>query len=258
MSWTNAAEMSKTGKKIENIEQLLAIAGSNLSILEEEVDIKVQKEYFAMAGLLSENSDNYPDLSKQYQENINDLYDENIDPEVKKRMLIILATIDDVSVYRAIENFSKQETPLQKWAIIALQQSRMLLQSTLLDDPGIFISTGLGGHGLLLRYFCVFFYRLPGHLQEFQQNTLKNETATAIQKAQGSVESVDFREDFTTMLLLLPLKTDLQPLFSGIIEECNQYGNFLHENMIITNVKKLSNEEIYQLLHDKNKKDVVS
>ena len=36
--------MSKQGKKIEGIDQLLAMAGSNLSILEEEVDIKVQKE----------------------------------------------------------------------------------------------------------------------------------------------------------------------------------------------------------------------
>lgn len=163
-----------------------------------------------------------------------------------------MATVDDVTVYRTIENFSKQNTPLQKWAIIALQQSRMLLQSNLLDDPGIFISTGLGGHGLLLRYFCVFFYRTPGDLQTFQQNILTTETETAIKTAQGSIEHVEFKNDFATMLLLLPLQTDLQPLFAGIIDECNQYGNFLHENMIITNVKKLSEEEIYQLLRNKN------
>ena len=57
------------------------------------------------------------------------------------------------------------------------------------------------------------------------------------------------------MLLLLPLKTELQPLFAGIIDECNQYGNFLHENMIITNVKKLTDEEIMHLLHAKNKRN---
>ena len=39
--------MSKQGKKIEDIDQLLAMAGSNLSILEEEVDIKVQKQVCA-------------------------------------------------------------------------------------------------------------------------------------------------------------------------------------------------------------------
>ena len=49
--------MSKQGKKIEDIDQLLAMAGSNLSILEEEVDIKVQKEYFEMVNLLSKRTE---------------------------------------------------------------------------------------------------------------------------------------------------------------------------------------------------------
>lgn len=248
--------MGKQGKKIENIDELLAIAGSNLNILEEEVDIKVQKEYFDLAKLLSKNPDDYPEISKHYIENINDLFDDSIDEAIKKKMLVVLATIDDVSVYRTIENLTKQETSLQKWAIIALQQSRMLLESNLLDDPGVFISTGLGGHGLLLRYFCVFFNRIPGELQPFQQNILKNETEAAIKTAGGALETTESKDDFTTMLLLLPLQTDLQPLFAGIIDECNQYGNFLHENMIITNVKKLSEAEIYQLLRDKNTTEI--
>ena len=85
------------------------------------MDIKVQKEYFEMVNLLSKRTENYQKTSKQYLENINDLYDDTIDPEIKKKMLVVLATLDDVSVYRAIENFSKQDTPLKKWAIIALQ-----------------------------------------------------------------------------------------------------------------------------------------
>lgn len=247
--------MGKQEKKIENIDELLAMAGANLNILEEEVDIIVQKEYFDLAGSLSKIKDGYSEITRLYMENINNLFDDEIPNELKKRMLIVLATIDDVSVYRAIENFSKQEGPLQKWAIIALQQSRMLLQSLLLDDPGVFISTGLGGHGSQLRYFCVFFNRVPGELQMFQQNILKNETETAITKADGSIESVEFNDAYTTMLLLLPLQTDLQPLFTDIIDECNQFGNFLHENMIITNVKKLSDTEIHQLIHSKDKSD---
>lgn len=152
--------MSKQGKKIEDIDQLLAMAGSNLSILEEEVDIKVQKEYFEMVNLLSKRTENYQKTSKQYLENINDLYDDTT-TRIKKKMLVVLATLDDVSVYRAIENFSKQDTPLKKWAIIAVQQSRMLLQSTLLDDPGVFISTGLEVKGYYCGISVCFFIRVP-------------------------------------------------------------------------------------------------
>ncbi len=130
----------------------------------------------------------------------------------------------------------------------------MLLQSTLLDDPGVFISTGLGGQGLLLRYFCVFFTAFPATYPFFSAKYAeKNEAETAINNAQGCIESTEFKGNYAVMLLLLPLKTELQPLFAGIIDECNQYGNFLHENMIITNVKKLTDEEIMHLLHAKNK-----
>ncbi|MDE5610814.1 MAG: hypothetical protein K2I90_02205 [Odoribacter sp.] len=121
-----------------------------------------------------------------------------------------------------------------------------------MDDPGIFISTGLGGQGLLLRYFCVFFNRKPGELPAFQQNTLRNELEAVIHKAEGNVESIEFKQDFTIALLLLPLQTDLQNLFTSLIDECNLYGNFLHENIIITNVKKLTEDEIHQLLHNHN------
>lgn len=87
-------------------------------------------------------------------------------------MLTVLATLDDISIYRAIENFSKQDTPLKSWATVALQQSRMLIQSNLLEDPEIFISTGLGGRGNLLRYFCVFLNRQKENsLEEFQQKS---------------------------------------------------------------------------------------
>lgn len=242
----------KLEKKWENISELLSQVGSNLNILEEEVDIKVQKEYFNLAKMLSTNASKYQILCTQYLEQINDLYDETLPLDKKKEMLVILATLDDVSVYRAIESFSKSDGPLQKWAIIALQQSRMLIQSGLLDDPGIFISTGLGGQGSLLRYFCVFLHRTDEKLEDFQQRIVRDEIETALSPLKGIIEQIDFFESYSTSILLLPLNTDLKKTFETIITECNLYGNFLHENMIITNVKKLSEQEILTILHKKD------
>lgn len=238
----------KTGKNWNDMHELLSRAGSNLNILEEEVDLTVQKEYFEIVTELSKNPKKYKIWSAQYVEEINNLFDESINPEIKKRMLVILATIDDIAVYRAIESFSKTESPLKKWAVIALQQSRMLIQSNLMDDPGVFISTGLGGQDGMLRYFCVLVHRNPGSLQEFQRQIITNETESAFKTIKGTIEQIGFYDQYSTLVVLLPLDADLKEVFIKIIDECNLYGNFLHDNMIVTNIKKLTHEEIRQIL----------
>lgn len=245
--------MEKEQKKIKDFTQLLSIADDNLNILEEEIDVQVQKEYFALLNKISRNLDTFPQLTKNYLENINDLFDEAIDPEIKKKMLVILATIDDVVTYRAIENFSKQNSPLQKWAIIALQQSRILIQSSLLDDPGFYISTGLGGQGSLLRYFCVFPFQKEIELPEFQKKILKDELLSMIHRTKGALEIIEFHNHYATAIVLFSLQTDIPHIFADFIDECNQYGHFLTENIIITNVKKLTEEEILTSLQHKTK-----
>ena len=241
----------KIEKNWQNIHAFLSNAGENLNILEEEVDLTVQKEYFKIVHELNSTPRKYEQLSSQYLEEINNLFDETIDDEIKKRMLVVLASIDDISVYRTIESLSKSNTPLKKWAIIAHQHSRMLIQSALMDDPGIFISTGLGGQNGMLRYFCIFLYRNLGTLLEFQHQIIYNEMTTALKPCKGVLEQLDFFEDYCTLLLLLPLNADLKSIFEKTIDECNLYGNFLHENMIITNIKKLSAEEIQSILRKK-------
>ncbi len=241
----------KIEKNWQTIPAFLSCAGNNLNILEKEVDLSLQKEYFEIICELSSKPQKYKQLCSQYLEEINNLFDESIDNEVKKRMLVVLARIDDISVYRAIESLSKTDSPLKKWAVIALQQSRMLIQSTLMDTPGIFVSTGLGGQNGMLRYFCVFLYRNPGTLLEFQHQIICNEITVALKPYKGILEQIDFFEDYCTLHLLFPLNADLKSIFEKTIDECNLYGNFLQRNMIITNVKKLSEEEIKSILQKK-------
>ncbi len=235
----------------KKLNKALTDAGDNLNILEEEVDIEVQKAYFRLAERLSEKEGAFRRLGKMYANRTNDLFDESMDPEEKKKMLVVLSTIDNIAIYRALEKFSKTDSPLKKWAVIALQQSRMLIQSGLLEDPGIFISTGLGGQGSLLRYFCVFIHRSDEPLPEFQRHIVQNETESALKPLNGQIEQIHFYNGYSTLLLLLPIHTNLKELFEGIISESNQYGHFLLENLIITNVKKLTGEEIDGILKKK-------
>lgn len=235
------------GKNINSFEELLAIAGPNFNILEEEIDIEIQQQYIAMADEIKQSHD-FAILQQKYLHDSSQLFDETLPDEAKKKILIILSYIPEPKAYRAIELFSKLDTPLKKWAVIALQQSRILLQSSLLDDPGIFISTGLGGHGSLLRFFIVLLHSTPNGLEDFQINLMKTEIQSAITKAEGVVEEIDYKQAYTTILLLLPLQIDLPAILNGIIEECNQYGHFLRNNILITNVKKIPDEEIEEII----------
>lgn len=242
------------GKNITSFEELLALAGPNFNILEEEIDIEIQKKYIAMSDEIKRRHD-FAILQQKYLHDDSPLFDETIPDKAKKEILVILSYIPEPKAYRSIEQFSKLDTPLKKWAIVSLQQSRILLQSSLLDDPGIFISTGLGGQGGLLRFFIVLLHATPQGLEEYQINLMRTEIQSAITKAQGVVEEIEYTPAYTTLLLLLPLQIDLPAVLNGIIQECNQYGHFLRNNLLITNVKKIPNEEIEQIIKNTPRKD---
>ncbi|MEZ5104157.1 MAG: hypothetical protein R2757_06660 [Draconibacterium sp.] len=230
----------------KNVQKALENLPENYSILEEKIEIEVQMKYFEFAKKLRNQN-----VQEECYQNREDLFLEEISVERKKQILAAIATIDDVKAYRTIEKFVKEsEGELKQWAILALQESRMLIQSSLLDEQQIFISTGLGGKGKKLRYYVVFINRKEDKiLTKTQQKLLKNEIIFELKANDGEFESMDFMEGFSTSLLMLPLKANIKTVFRNIIDECNQYGDFLDEDMIVTNVKIMSRSEIIQLLH---------
>lgn len=232
----------------QNIQKVLDELPDNFSVLEEQIDIEVQMEYFDAAKKIRAR-----DLGDESFENRKELFNPEISDERKKEILLSIAIIDDVKAFRAIEKFIKQaEGEIKKWAVLAFQESRMLIQSSLLDEQQVFISTGLGGKGQKLRYYVVFINKnRQTILNSTQQKLLKNEVIYELKKNDGEFESMDFSEGFSTVMAMVPLQADLKNLFRNIIDECNQYGDFLNEDMIITNVKVLSKSEIIEMLKKK-------
>jgi len=219
----------------------------NFNILEEQIDIDEQFSYFEISKKLRENSEAVTGIP----ENIGELYLSDTTVERKRELLVLLALVPDVKAYRMLEDYiPKADKAVRNWAVLALHESRMLLQSSLLDEKQVFISTGLGGKGKMLRYYVVFITSTPDKLlKKSQQKLLKDELIFALKKEKGEFESIDFSEGFASSLLLLPLKAILKEVFAGIIEECNQFGNFLDEDIILTNVKVLSRSEIIDFIN---------
>ncbi len=236
-----------------NIQNAFNDLPENYSILEERIEIEVQMKYFEFSKSIK-NKDNL----EEYFDNREELFLDNIEIERKKKILSAIANVDDVKAYRTIEKFAElSEDELKQWATLALQESRMLLQSSLLDEQQVFISTGLGGKGKMLRYNVVFINQKNNELlNKTQQKLVKDELAFEIKGSNGEFESMDFMEGFSTALVMLPLKADIKMVFQNVVDECNQYGNFLDDDMIVTNVKIMSRSEIIQLLHQNKNKEL--
>jgi len=235
-------------KFYQNIQKAFENLPENFSILEEQIDVKIQVKYFEYAKEIRDKQEKQECFEQREL-----LFEKDTDEEQKKKILSSIASFNNVKAYRTIEKFvAKNEGELKQWGILALQESRMLLQSSLLDEQQFFISTGLGGKGKKLRYFIVFLNadKTKG-LTPTQQNLLKDELIFELKKHDGEFESIEFTQKYSSALIILPITVALQNVFRNVIDECNQYGNFLLEDFIVTNVKILSGIEIEQMLTQK-------
>ena len=225
-------------KALENIPE-------NFNILEEQIDVQLQIEYFEFAGKFRKGKD--VGLMIEQKEL---LFDPSQPAELKRKILVALASSVEVESFRTIEKYFKNpDEGMRAWSVLALQESRVLLQSSLLDEQQVFISTGLGGKGQKLRYFVVFLSQGGKELTAMQKKLLYDELKYVLDRNEGEIEEFTTKLDYTTAVVILPLKALLKDIFRGVIDECNQYGNFLKDDMVITNVKRLNPVEIVEILN---------
>jgi hypothetical protein len=228
----------------DKIQEIFGEVPGTFSILEEQIDIDLQMEYFEFSRAIKKDLDEGEVLGRKDQ-----IFNFNQDAGDRKSLFAMLASLEDVSAYRTIEKYLKEgHQELRNWAILALQESRMLLESKLLEENQVFISTGLGGKGSKLRYFLVLIGKDMVNFSDLQKKIIKNEFEDIRAKSDAEIEKIDFMEQFATLVVMVPLKVALKDVFRSALQECNQYGNFMKSNFIITNVKELNLSEIKDFL----------
>ncbi len=232
----------------EKIQEILGGSEGTLKVLEQQIDMDLQVEYYESSMKLNKEFDEEWALEKARY-----LYEPGYSLQVKKEILARLATLEKVEAYRYIEAFlDTGEEDLQDWAVLALNENRMLLESKFLDESQVFISTGLGGKDEKLRYFVVLLSRSNLDINETQLKVIKNEFDFILGKVGAEVEEISYSEDMASILLLLPMDISLKELIQEAIDECNKYGDFLNADFIVTNVKTLTFSEIKEFLKNKS------
>jgi len=172
---------------------------------------------------------------------------------LKKEILSKLACLALPEAYRTIEKYLQlPDKKLINWAKLALFESKMLLESSLLDQSHVLISSGLGGKNNMLRYFIVVYLKNEFSFDATKKKVVVNEFDSVLKKNNCETELLKFYNKYFTLTALIPLNVNLKHTFSDAINECNQYGNFLVDSFIVTNVKKLTISEINSLFDKLN------
>jgi hypothetical protein len=234
----------------DKIKELLGSSPADFNILEEKIDIDMQMQYFEISRNVKENLDH-----EKVMRNREDIFDMTLPEKIRMTRFAELASVENAEAYRTIERYlSSNQKVLKEWAVLALQESRMLLESRLLDENRVFISTGLGGKGTKLRYFVVLLLKEGKDFSDLNRKIVQTEVGMVLRKYNGEIEKTGFTGNYATLMVIMPLEVPIKQIFRETIKECNFYGNFLKPNFIVTNVKELSRYEIDEFLENQRKK----
>ncbi len=232
----------------DKIRELIGKDPGQLNIMEDIIDVDLQVEYFEYSKRISQEYD-----SDWALDQLDLLSDPDYPPDGKKQLLARLATMEDVTAFRAIESYAQHpDKGLKDWSALALQESRMHLESHLLEENQVFISTGLGGKNNKLRYFLVLIARNRQEFNAFQLKIIQDEFPYVMQQYDAEIEEFESSGYLATFTLLLPIQFAVKEVFTEGINACNQYGDFLRDNCIVTNVKRLTFLEVETFIEQKN------
>lgn len=232
--------MDKNNDSYKKFQESLEHLQGHFHVLETTIPVEKQMEFFRYSEKLREQ-----DVKQPVEESINLLNSEDASEESKKEAMSLLAISGDVKAYRALESYQKQaEENLKDWANMSLLQAKITLESEFSDEKQIFISTGLGGKGELLRFFAFFKAKDLNPFSAYQIQLIEKEIPFHIHEAHGIVEELKVSENYFTITFLINIKTDIKYMLENAIAECNQYGDFIDGSFIVTNVRKFNEEEI--------------
>ena len=219
-------------------------------ILEQRVPVERQMEYFKYSEKIRKDQDK-PDVSKMDFSIFEDsLDDPESTTEHKKYVLSMLATSRQVKAYRILEEYAQAPDPdVADWAYMALMESRISLESELSDEKQIYISTGLGGKGEKLRFYVLMLSKDRNPFLDYQRKVIEREFAYFLPQADCEIERLTIGEQYVELVFLIPVRADIKLTLDRVINECNQYGDFLSDIFTITNVKELTQQEITDIIN---------
>ena len=245
----------------ENFQMFLNETDGELHILEHQVPLETQMEYYKNSNRLRKFHTPLKSVLTTEEEDyilfVSLLHSQEASKKEKKHILSLLAVSKQIKAYRILEQYLQSpDIELKDWAYMALMESRMTLESELSDEKFIYISTGLGGKGKKLRFYVLLLSTSGDPFLDYQQQVIEREFAYTLSHEDGDIEQFTINGGCVEMLVLIPIQSDIKKILRHVIHECNQYGNFISDMVIVTNVKKLTENEIAKIIESHANKNI--
>ena len=242
--------MKEEGDVFKKFRDSFSKMDGHFHILEQRVPVELQMEYFKYSEQVRKERAK-PDLNDMdYTAFRESLSNPESTTDYKKYILSMLATSREVKAYRMLEDYVQHpDEDVSNWAYMALMESRISLESELSDEKQIYISTGLGGKGEKLRFYVLMLSRDRKPFLEYQRKVIEREFAYFLPKADCEIERLTIGEQYVELVFLIPVRADIKLPLDKVINECNQYGDFLSDIFTITNVKELTEQEVTDIIN---------
>ena len=242
--------MKEEGDVFKKFRDSFSKMDGHFHILEQRVPVELQMEYFKYSEQVRKERAK-PDLNDMdYTAFRESLSNPESTTDYKKYILSMLATSREVKAYRMLEDYVQHpDEDVSNWAYMALMESRISLESELSDEKQIYISTGLGGKGEKLRFYVLMLSRDRKPFLGYQRKVIEREFAYFLPKADCEIERLTIGEQYVELVFLIPVRADIKLTLDKVINECNQYGDFLSDIFTITNVKELTEQEVTDIIN---------
>ena len=242
--------MKEEGDVFKRFRDSFSKMDGHFHILEQRVPVELQMEYFKYSEQVRKERAK-PDLNDMdYTAFRESLSNPESTTDYKKYILSMLATSKEVKAYRMLEDYVQHpDEDVSNWAYMALMESRISLESELSDEKQIYISTGLGGKGEKLRFYVLMLSKDRNPFLDYQRKVIEREFAYFLPQADCEIERLTIGEQYVELVFLIPVRADIKLTLDRVINECNQYGDFLSDIFTITNVKELTQQEITDIIN---------
>lgn len=242
--------MKEEGDVFKRFRESFDRMDGHFHILEQRVPVELQMEYFKYSEQVRRGKVKQDLDDMDYTAFRESLSNPESTTDHKRYILSMLATSRQVKAYRLLEDYVQHpDEDVSNWAYMALMESRISLESELSDEKQIYISTGLGGKGEKLRFYVLMLSKGNKPFLDYQRKVIEREFDYYLPKADCEIERLTIEDQYVELVFLIPVRADIKLTLDRVINECNQYGDFLSDIFTITNVKELTHQEVADIIN---------